>query len=200
MIGSKFVERMGIETVWTAPQVGNATVIHGPRLDLVLLAGAVLDACLAHDLSRAHQLAGFAFPDEFARDDEWVRLRRSQVVADPAWEPWSLRAIVLRDEQRMVGSTSFHGPPGVNSLDAPDAAEVGYTVFQEFRQRGYATETCRAMLAWARREHAVRHFISSIEPSNAPSIRVIEKLGFTPTGRMLDGEAIFQLRLPETMA
>ena len=86
--------------------------------------------------------------------------------------------------------------PGINSLGTPGAAEVGYTVFPEFRRRGYATETCRAMLAWARGEHDVELFISSIEPSNASSLRVIEKLGFIPLDLMLDGEAIFQLRMP----
>jgi [ribosomal protein S5]-alanine N-acetyltransferase len=177
-------------------RVEDSSVIQGPRLDLVLLSGALLDACLADDLPRAHQLAEFAFPDDLARNDEWIKIRRSQVVADAAWGPWSSRAMVLRGERRMVGTTSFHGPPGINSLDTPGAAEVGYSVFPEFRRRGYATETCRAMLAWARAEHGVRHFISSIEPSNAPSIRVIEKLGFAPMDLMLDGEAFFQLRVP----
>ncbi|HEY1535389.1 MAG TPA: GNAT family N-acetyltransferase, partial [Polyangiaceae bacterium] len=166
------------------------------RLDLVLLSGQLIDALLADDLRNARQLAEFAFPDDFARDCEWMSMRRDQVLADPAWEPWSLRAMVLRDEQRMVGFTSFHGPPGINSTGAPGAAEVGYTVFADFRRQGYATETCRTMLEWARREHDVRHFISSIEPSNRPSIRVIEKLGFTPMGLMIDGESIFELRIP----
>jgi hypothetical protein len=118
----------GGDTV-TAHNLGNSSVIRAPRLDLVVMSGALLDACLANDLARAHELAEFAFPDDFARDDEWVAVRRSQVVADPAWEPWSLRAIVLREERRMVGTTTFHGPPGVNDLGTPAAAEVGYTVF-----------------------------------------------------------------------
>lgn len=166
-------------------------MIHGPRLDLVLLTGAVLDALLADDLSRARELAGFAFPEGFARADEWVERRRQQVLADPAWAPWSLRAIVLRSERRMVGSTSFHGPPGINSLDDRGAAELGYTVFPEFRRRGYATETCRAMLEWAQRDHGVQRFIASVEPSNGPSLRVLEKLGFESLDLLLDGEAIF---------
>ena len=172
------------------------SVISGPRLDLVVLSGGLLDACLAGDLPRAHRLATFAFPDDLARRCEWMSLRRNQVLADPAWQPWSLRAIVLRDERRMVGFTNFHGPPGINDTGTPGAAEVGYTIFPEDRCRGYATETCRAMLGWARREHGVRHFIAGIEPSNAPSIRVIEKLGFTPMGLMIDGESIFELRVP----
>lgn len=173
----------------------NLDIIHGPRLDLVLLPGDVLDACIAGDLALAAKLAGFAPPAEFA-DDEWVAMRRNQVLADPNWAPWSIRALVTRDDGRMVGSTSFHGPPGDNSLDDPNAAEMGYTVFAEFRNRGYATETGRAMIGWAAREHGIRRFISSIEPANAPSIRVIEKLGFVPLDLVMDGEAIFELRLP----
>lgn len=173
-----------------------ASVIRGPRLDLVLLSGALLDACLAGDRARVRELAEFAIPDEFPGDDEVIRMRRRQVLDDPTWAPWSLRALVLRDEQRMVGFTSFHGPPGINSTGDASAVEVGYTVFAAFRGRGYATETCRAMLEWARQTHGIRRFISSIEPSNAPSLRVIEKLGFTPLGLMLDGEAIFELDVP----
>lgn len=173
-----------------------AGIIRGERLDLVVLPGAMLDACFAGGRPRALQLVGFSIPDEFPGDDPWHRKRRHQVLADPAWEPWSLRAMVLRGENRMVGFTSFHGPPGVNNLSTPGAAEVGYTVFSEYRCRGYATETCRGMLEWARRNHGVRHFISGIEPSNTPSIRVIEKLGFTPLGHIVDGEAMFELHLP----
>ena len=176
----------------------SVSVIQGPRLDLVVLSGELLDACLADDLPRARQLADFALTDNFAQhyEREWIILRRRQVLDDPAWEPWSLRAMVLRDARLMVGFTSFHGPPGVNDLGTVGAAEVGYTVFPEFRRRGYATETCRLMLEWARREHGVRHFISGVEPSNAPSLRVLEKLGFAPMGIMSDGEAIFELRVP----
>ena len=179
-------------------ELGDSSAIQGPRLDLVLLSGAFLDAYLGEDLLRAHQLVDFTFPDDFGHGDEWLANRRKQVLADPAWQPWSLRAIVLRDEQRMIGSTSFHGPPGINSLAAPDATEIGYTVFPAFRSRNYATETCRAMMDWARRAHGIRCFISSIEPSNAASIRVIEKLGFVPMALVMDGEAIFQLRVPES--
>jgi RimJ/RimL family protein N-acetyltransferase len=162
----------------------------------VLLPGALLDACLAGDMSGARAQVNFAIPDDFDGADEWIGLRRAQVLADPTWEPWSLRAMVLRDDCRMVGFTSFHGPPGVNSLDAPDAAEIGYTVFPSHQSRGLATETARAMVGWATRTHGIRRFISSIEPTNTASLRVIAKLGFEPLNLVLDGEAIFELRLP----
>jgi ribosomal-protein-alanine N-acetyltransferase len=124
-----------------------------------------------------------------------VRFRRDQVSVRPAWLPWSLRAIVLRDPARvMVGYANFHGPPGVNDLGRPDAAETGYTVFESYRSRGFATETAQAMMDWAAREHGVRHFISGVAPNNAPSLRVNDKLGFARTGDVVDGEIIFELR------
>jgi RimJ/RimL family protein N-acetyltransferase len=188
----------------TAPSAGGLSifqlqpwrVIAAPRLDLAVLPGALLDACLAGDLAAARKHADFLVPDDFDTADEWIGLRRAQVLADPAWEPWSLRAMVLRDQRRMVGFTSFHGPPGINSLDAPDAAEIGYTVFPAHQSRGFATETARAMMGWATQTHGIHRFISSIEPTNFPSLRVVEKLGFQPLNLILDGEAIFELRVP----
>ncbi len=126
-----------------------------------------------------------------------MRLRRAQVQEHPAWLPWSLRAIVLREPERvMVGFANFHGPPGVNDLGAPGAAETGYTVFSAYRGRGFATEVAQAMMDWAAREHGVRHFISGVTPDNAASLRVNEKLGFLRTGDLIDGEIIFELKRP----
>jgi RimJ/RimL family protein N-acetyltransferase len=100
---------------------------------------------------------------------------------------------VRRDDRVMIGFVNFHGPPGVNDIEASDAAELGWTVFSEHRRHGYATETARRLMDWARDEHGVRRFISSTTPENVPSLRVHEKLGFRRTGQMVDGEIIFEL-------
>ena len=96
----------------------------------------------------------------------------------------------------MVGYANFHGPPGVNDLGRRGAAETGYTVFPPYRGRGFATETAQAMMDWAAAEHGVREFISGVTPDNLPSLRVNEKLGFVPTGDIVDGEIIFELHRP----
>ncbi|HEV2011952.1 MAG TPA: GNAT family N-acetyltransferase [Candidatus Limnocylindria bacterium] len=157
---------------------------------------AVLDAFLAGERAVVQRLVDFEIPDEFPGD--WlglVRYRRDQISERPVWLPWSLRAVVLRDPARvMVGYANFHGPPGVNDLETPEAAETGYTVLVPYRGRGIATEVAQAMMDWAAREHGVRHFISGVAPDNAPSLRVNDKLGFVRTGDVVDGEIIFELR------
>lgn len=158
----------------------------------------LLDAFIASDRAVAVRLADFTIPDEFPGEARGlVQLRRDQILERPAWLPWSLRAIVLRDPERvMIGYANFHGPPGINDLGTPGAAETGYTVFPAYRSRGFATEVAEAMMDWAGRQHGVHHFISGVTPDNGPSLRVNEKLGFMRTGDVVDGEIIFELHRP----
>jgi RimJ/RimL family protein N-acetyltransferase len=176
------------------------TLIRTTSLDLVALSPPLMDALIVGDRALARRLAGFALADDLfprARDDrEFFRMRREQVRRNASWAPWSLRAIVLRSANLAIGTANFHGPPGINDTETPGAAEVGYTIFAPYRNAGYATETARAMIEWARREHGVTHFISGVAPDNLPSLRVNEKLGFVTTGQIVDGELIFELRVP----
>ena len=155
----------------------------------------VLDAFVDGNATKARALVDYAVPADFpdAAAAEVLEIRRMQLAAEPARAPWSVRAMVRRDDRVMVGFVNFHGPPGTNDIEAPDAAELGWTVFLEHRCQGYATETARRLMDWARAEHGVRRFISSTTPGNAPSLRVHEKLGFHATGQVVDGEIIFEL-------
>jgi len=156
---------------------------------------AVLDAFVDGNVTKARALVDYTVPADFpdAAAAEVLEIRRMQLAADPARSPWSVRAMVRRDDRVMVGFVNFHGPPGTNDIEAADAAELGWTVFPEHRRQGYATETARRLMDWARTEHGVRRFISSTTPTNASSLRVHEKLGFHRTGQIVDGEIIFEL-------
>ena len=154
----------------------------------------LLDAFVEGNAMRIRELVDYAVPADFpGTAAEVLEIRRVQLAADPVRAPWSVRAIVRRDDRVMVGFVNFHGPPGTNDIEARGAAELGWTVFPDHRRQGYATETARRLMHWARDEHGVRRFISSTTPDNAPSLRVHEKLGFRPTGEVVDGEIIFEL-------
>ena len=156
---------------------------------------AVLDAFVDGNGTKARALVDYTVPADFpdAAAAEVLEICRMQLAAEPARAPWSVRAIVRRDDRVMVGFVNFHGPPGTNDIEEAGAAELGWTVFPAHRRRGYATETARRLMDWARTEHGVRRFISSTTPGNASSLRVHEKLGFHRTGQVVDGEIIFEL-------
>lgn len=171
-------------------------IVRSERLDLPLMEPALLDALIEDRRPAIDSITDYDIPASFPNDEqrEFLRFRRGQLSADPARYPWSLRAIVLRAEHRMVGYVNFHGAPGVNDTNTGEAVELGWTVFASDQKHGYATETAIALMAWASEAHGIRHFISSTTPDNAASLRVHAKLGFARTGEFIDGEVIFDLR------
>lgn len=165
-------------------------VITSERLDLVWLSPDYMDALLAGRLEEAEQIGGFVLPDDWPdeHDARFLRFRLKQAREDPAQLPWLVRAMVLRGPDRqLIGHIGFHGAPGRNALKAPNAVEIGYRVFLEYRRRGYATEAVRALLGWAR-EQGIDHFVASVGPENVPSLAIIRQLGFREVGRHWDDE------------
>ncbi|MBA3717794.1 MAG: GNAT family N-acetyltransferase [Actinobacteria bacterium] len=160
------------------------------RLDLVWLSPAALEGLLDGRRSDVEQLGGFALPDDWPNehDRRFLAYRQRQISKDPGEARWLVRAIVLRDEARpMIGHIGFHGSPGRNSRSDPQAVEVGYTIFEPYRRRGYATEAVRALMGWAEGE-GIDRFVASIAPDNVPSLALVGKLGFREVGRHWDDE------------
>jgi ribosomal-protein-alanine N-acetyltransferase len=189
----------------TLTQERDGLVVRTERLDLPLIPLELLDALVDGDRAAVGRIAPYTVPREFPGSQAelidgkgellgFLRFRRDQLRRDPERYPWSLRAIVHRVDQRMIGFVNFHGPPGVNDVAAGDAVELGWSVFAPERRKGYATETALALMEWAMRAHGIRRFISATTPDNTASLRVHEKLGFEKTGEIVDGELIFELR------
>lgn len=78
---------------------------------------------------------------------------------------------VVEFEGRVVGKAGFFAPP-----------EIGYILHPEVWGRGMASEACAAALdhLFATTDHA--DATADVDPDNAASIRVLEKLGFVRTG------------------
>lgn len=166
-------------------RVGDHHLIRTARLDLVLFTTETLDAVLS---GRALAIDGVALSTDWLRRNEiWLRRRRDQIALDPEHAPWILRVMVSRGIGVFVGNIGFHGKPGSNALGALDAVELGYAVEPEFRRQGFAEEAIRGMMAWAR-ARSTSHFIVSVSPTNAPSLALAAKLGFTEVTRVVDEE------------
>jgi RimJ/RimL family protein N-acetyltransferase len=81
-------------------------------------------------------------------------------------------AICRREEGDVIGYCAL--VVGRCSLDEP---EIAYELLRRFHGRGYATEAAQALVAAA--AATGRHRLwSTVRPSNAASLRVLEKIGF----------------------
>jgi RimJ/RimL family protein N-acetyltransferase len=166
------------------------TLIESKRLSLRLLGVLEMEALLRGERSTAERLLECRITDDALLDRMPLAARLEQVRANPAAQPWLLRAMVDRASRTMIGHIGFHSPPRPQYLAAiaPDGVEMGYTVYVPFRRRGYATEAVLALMHWAYTQHEQRCFVLSISPQNLASTAMAESLGFTPCGSHVDDE------------
>ena len=165
-------------------------IIYSPRLELIAMSPDFLSASLAGDLEAASRLIDLVIPDDWLGSKWLMEIRLAKMRANPALEPWLLRAVGLRETRTMVGFIGFHTQPGAEYLNsyAPDGVEFGYTIFPAHRKSGYASEAAQALMEWATREHGVKRFVVSISPANEPSLRLARKFGFRKVGTVTDPE------------
>jgi RimJ/RimL family protein N-acetyltransferase len=166
-------------------------------IELVPLTPQFIEAALDGRRAEAAGLLGIELPDGFPLEGEkgFLGLRLRQMREDARFRAWCPHAVVLGGQ--MIGHAGYHGPPGVNSTNNPEAVEFGYTIFPPYRGRGYATQAARMLMDLAE-ERGIRHFVLSVGPDNEPSLAIVRKLGFKHTGERMDEEdgleLVFELR------
>ena len=97
-------------------------------------------------------------------------------------------AVVRRTDAATIGTVTLY------SLDAQcRRADVGYALLMSEWGRGYANEAVTALLDWGFEHLALNRVEADIDPRNAPSARLLERLGFLREGHLrerwiVDGE------------
>jgi RimJ/RimL family protein N-acetyltransferase len=191
----------------TEPFAPDDLVIRTERLELRSMTPEFHAAVVDGDRRRAERVLGATIPPGWIADSVTLRLARywlGLLRADPARGPWLARAMVRRDGERFVGHIGFHDRPGAAYLEeycpGANAVEIGYTVLERYRGLGYATEAAGALMDWARNRHGITRFVASVSPTNAASLGVIGKFGFTKIGSQVDDEDgpedVFERRVP----
>jgi ribosomal-protein-alanine N-acetyltransferase len=118
----------------TSPSVTKGNVIEpaieSSRLLLVSMGPPVLEALLADDRIAAARLLGYHISPDLSLKNMPLARRLCQLRADPAEEPWLLRAMIDRASGTIIGHIGFHSPPRPAYLAqiAADGVELGYTV------------------------------------------------------------------------
>ncbi len=117
----------------------------------------LFDAKPMSDANEADELIRFYLQPEPRAQHRWILTRKTDGVK--------------------MGTCGFHC---WNRKDG--SVEVGYDLKQEFWGQGYVSEAMMAIIAFARESMDVKTISACISVDNQKSIRVVEKLGFMPTG------------------
>jgi ribosomal-protein-alanine N-acetyltransferase len=117
----------------------------------------------------------------------------TQLRENPGAQGWSAWYWIARDDGHgqpvLVGSGGFRSEP-----TADGTVEMGHSVLPQFQGRGYATEAAQALISWAGAQGLIKRIIGQTSRENIPSIRVLDKLGFTEAGPGLEpGLVLFEL-------
>ncbi len=70
--------------------------------------------------------------------------------------------------------------------------EIGYGIEEKFQNNGYGTESVTALTGWALSQKSVKKVIAEVENDNIFSIKLLEKVGFSKTKTLKNGNIFFE--------
>lgn len=118
--------------------------------------------------------------DRNVRDLDDARRYIGRILDSYTRHGYGMYVVELLDTGEAIGTC---GLVRRDSLDGPD---IGFAFLERFRNRGYALEAAAAMLSHARASLGIASIAAIVSPSNARSIRVLDRIGlrFERTIRM----------------
>jgi RimJ/RimL family protein N-acetyltransferase len=109
-----------------------------------------------------------------AQADEFM-----QPLLEPTDDTMIAWVVAERGSDRMVGTTTIYALHKTQRR-----AEIGYTLLREHWGKGLAREAVAHALVYGFDELGLRRFEADIDPRNAASIALVERLGFVREGFM----------------
>ncbi len=151
------------------------------RLELVAVTCESFQA-EEQSLEKLAELLGVPIPDDWPPelfDEDARQVYKDQLYIDPDHQDW-LGCYILHNHNSsphlcgMIGYTKYPADPGT--------VIAGYTICQDFRNQGFATEALEGIVDWAFRQFHIDRIIADTYPRLLASIRVLEKNGFQRCG------------------
>lgn len=96
---------------------------------------------------------------------------RQALELSPLGLTWGRWALARAEDDTLIGSISL-------SYDR-DELELSYALLPEWTGRGYAAESCIALLGWARQALEDEQVIAVTQTRNKRSVALLRKLGFS---------------------
>lgn len=157
------------------------TQLTTPRLRLLALSETQLVACQIDLDLLAAELDIVILPSMFnpvvwrAISAKVAKMR----LAPPADHHWYTYWLIVRQDMNLgIGLAGFKGAP-----NGRGEVEIGYGLAPEQQNQGFMTEAAGALVDWALSHAACTTVTAWTEKDNAPSHRVLEKIGLIRDGQ-----------------
>lgn len=131
----------------------------------------LLEKLLCQSSEEQMNFLGIEDPDQLQQELTRIEKRFSEKTD---WKKWDL---IERVTQKVIGSCGFH-----NWYAEHERAEIGYSLNEKYRGKGYMLEALKSVIDHGFNEMKLNRIEAFIKPDNAPSKRIIEKLGFKKEG------------------
>jgi RimJ/RimL family protein N-acetyltransferase len=92
----------------------------------------------------------------------------SDLTKDPLF--YTMWIIIERREKSIIGGICFHGQPDKNG-----EVEIGYGIDNEYRNKGYMTETNSGFIHWAKNRGDIKAIKAVTDRVNLSSVQVLKK-------------------------
>lgn len=107
--------------------------------------------------------------------DDARRFLKDEPIANYERHGYGLFLVALKE------SGAYTGICGLMKREQFDDPDLGFAFLERYRDNGYASESATVVLAYGFRELELARIIAIADPQNEPSVRVLQKLGFTFT-------------------
>lgn len=112
--------------------------------------------------------------DDLIEDNKDVKLHIQHYLEELEMDQdllgWGVWLVFSEKNHELIGDIGFKGKPD------HDVVEVGYGIYPDAQNKGYATEAVQALVDWAFQTGQVNKIIAECLKTNHASIRVLEKL------------------------
>jgi RimJ/RimL family protein N-acetyltransferase len=149
-----------------------------------------------NDRRRFAELLGARAPAAWPppeNDEHTMTFFTEYVEKHPDGIGWAAWYILLRGgdgQLTAIGTCGFTAKP-----DDSGTVETGYSILEDYQRQGFAPEAVTALVDWAFSHPAVSRVIAHTFPALRPSIRVLEKCGFSFVGPGTEeGTILFERR------
>jgi RimJ/RimL family protein N-acetyltransferase len=96
-------------------------------------------------------------------------------------ETWFQFVIIEQESDTLIGDIGVHFMDSENKQ-----VEVGCTLNKDYQGKGYATESLRTIIDYLIQTLNKHRIITSIDPANSDSIRLVERLGFRKEAHFIE--------------